>query len=116
MQVGGAVGLAITGVIADQVTQKEAKKLGVDFDPRQPESVQAPMEAMLKGYRAAQWLSFAFCMVSLVLVVVFLHGIGKVGKSPKAAAAQAEAQKVPDVETGSTRTMTGAQQVKEEQA
>lgn len=63
MQVGGAVGLALTGVIADQITQKEAKKLGVDFDPRSPESVQAPMEATLKGYRAAQWLSFAFCML-----------------------------------------------------
>lgn len=63
MQVGGAVGLALTGVIADQVTQKVAKKLGVDFDPRSPESVQPPMEATLKGYRAAQWLSFAFCML-----------------------------------------------------
>ncbi|KAG8949635.1 hypothetical protein FRC04_008381 [Tulasnella sp. 424] len=113
MQVGGAVGLALTGVIADQITQKEAKKLGVDFDPRSPESVQAPMEATLKGYRAAQWLSFAFCMLALSLVVIFLHGIGKVGKSPKAAAVEAEAQKVPDEETGSTRTMTGVQDVKE---
>lgn len=50
---------------------------------------------------------------ALSLVVIFLHGIGKVGKSPKAAAVEAEAQKVPDEETGSTRTMTGVQDVKE---
>ncbi|KAG8957580.1 hypothetical protein FRC00_003783 [Tulasnella sp. 408] len=112
MQVGGAVGLAITGVIADQITQKEAKKLGVDFDPRQPESVRPPMEATLKGYRAAQWLSFAFCMLALALVAIFLHGIGKVGKSAKAAAEEAKARKVPDEEARSIRTMTGKQEVK----
>lgn len=51
--------------------------------------------------------------IALSLVVIFLHGIGKVGKSHKAAAAEAEAQKVPDEETGSTRTMTGVQDVKD---
>lgn len=47
------------------------------------------------------------------MVVIFLHGIGRVGKSPKAAAQEAEAQKVPDEETGSIRTMTGKQEVKD---
>lgn len=63
MQVGGAVGLAITGVAADQVTRKEASRLGVSYDPRDPNTGPAPPQAVLKGYRAAQWTSFAFCMV-----------------------------------------------------
>lgn len=54
MQVGGAVGLTISGVVADRVTQKEAWKLGVEFDPTNPNSAKAPLEATLKGYRAAQ--------------------------------------------------------------
>lgn len=50
---------------------------------------------------------------ALALVAIFLHGIGKVGKSPKAVAEEAEAQKVSDEETGSIRTMTGKQEVKD---
>lgn len=101
MQVGGAVGLAITGVVADQVTIKEARKLGIDFDPRDSNTAIPPPAAALKGYRAAQWTCFAFCMVceysstnltearsvltlspaALLLVLTFLRGIGRVGHS-----------------------------------
>ncbi|KAG8923575.1 hypothetical protein FRC00_006067 [Tulasnella sp. 408] len=105
MQVGGAIGLAISGVVADRVTQKEARKLGVDFDPASSDSLKPPLEATLKGYRAAQWLAFAFCMLALTLVVSVLRGIGKVGRSSNEEAGEIELRKLPDVEADSTKTV-----------
>ncbi|KAG8911662.1 hypothetical protein FRC00_006055 [Tulasnella sp. 408] len=105
MQVGGAIGLAISGVVADRVTQKEARKLGVDFDPANSNSSKPPLEATLKGYRAAQWLAFAFCMLALTLVVSVLRGIGKVGRSSNEEADEIELRKLPDVEADSAKTI-----------
>ncbi|KAG8904217.1 hypothetical protein FRB99_002081 [Tulasnella sp. 403] len=93
MQVGGAVGLALTSVVADKVTQRESRKVGIDFDPRFPEAAPPPPEALLKGYRAAQWTDFAFCMVALIIVVVFLHDIGTVGQSGKPTAVEGSEEK-----------------------
>ncbi|KAG8856950.1 hypothetical protein FRB96_006213 [Tulasnella sp. 330] len=77
MQIGAAIGLAVTTVIADRVTSTQSRKLGYNYDPRNPGYV--PPEAQIRGYRAAQWAGFGFCMFSLLLVLVFLRDIGKVG-------------------------------------
>lgn len=63
MQVGGSLGLAITGVVANRVTTKEARRLGSDYDPRNPDASPPPPEALLRGYQAAEWAAFAFAMV-----------------------------------------------------
>ncbi|KAG9017798.1 hypothetical protein FRB93_004609 [Tulasnella sp. JGI-2019a] len=77
MQIGAALGLAVTTVIADRITTNESRKLGFDYDPKSPGYV--PPEALLHGYRAAQWACLGFCMFSLALILVFLRDIGKVG-------------------------------------
>lgn len=64
LQIGSAVGLAITTVVADRVTRTEAAKRGIDFDPRAPLGASAlPADALLRGYRAAQWTSFGCTML-----------------------------------------------------
>ncbi|KAG8913547.1 hypothetical protein FRC01_004488, partial [Tulasnella sp. 417] len=107
MQVGGAIGLAISGVVADRVTQGEARKLGVDFDPTNPESSKPPLEAALKGYRAAQWLGFGFCM----LVVTVLRRIGRVGGSSSEGADETKLKKLPELEADSGKTIPATSSV-----
>lgn len=40
----------------------------------------APKEALLAGYRAAQWFCFAFVMVGLALALLFLRNIGVIAR------------------------------------
>jgi nitrate/nitrite transporter NarK len=67
-QTGKAVGLALTALVANEVT---ANYLSVDKD--------SP-EALLKGYRAAFWFCVALAVASLCVSVWGLRKIGKVGR------------------------------------
>jgi len=82
MQLGVAVGLALTTVVFNRTAKDRAEQLGTPFDSKVPGS--APLAVLLSGYRAAQWTAFGFSMLSLALVVVFLRGIGKVGRRVEA--------------------------------
>jgi Na+/melibiose symporter-like transporter len=66
-QVGKSVGLATSGVIAASVTEHSR------FEHKE-----SP-EALMEGYRAAFWYTFAGSMATLVLFAWGLRGIGRVG-------------------------------------
>jgi len=108
---GTSFGLAITTIAQSAGMNAEAGRMGISI-PADATALQIPPQVLLKGYRSAQWASFAFglcgecfdklliCsradeLIGLVLVVVFLHGIGIVGsKRSKAVTAPEEAQPV----------------------
>ncbi|KDQ19374.1 hypothetical protein BOTBODRAFT_437663 [Botryobasidium botryosum FD-172 SS1] len=94
VQFGGAAGLAVTTVLYDQIAKKETVKiLG---HPTALTDSAAPRDALLKGYRAAQWLNFAFLMAALGLTIIFLRGIGYVGHAKVKAASDQESQESSD--------------------
>lgn len=65
-------------------------------------ALEIPPKVLLRGYRTAQWTSFAFGVTGLALTVVFLHGIGVVGsKKEKAVVGPEEAQ--PEEEAGDSK-------------
>jgi MFS family permease len=66
-QIGKSVGLATTGVIATTVTEHSG------FEHKE-----SP-EALMEGYRAAFWYTFAGSVATLLLFAWGLRGIGKVG-------------------------------------
>ncbi|TFK34264.1 major facilitator superfamily domain-containing protein [Crucibulum laeve] len=61
-QLGTAVGVTVTTVVFNRVTMQ--KKEGKDN---------------LNSYKAAQWTSFAFAIIALVVGVYFFRGVGVVG-------------------------------------
>jgi hypothetical protein len=79
-QIGTSIGLALTSVVLDKTITKKAHSLGVSVPSGGAASDNAPPEALLAGYRAAQWFNFAFVMVGLVLAVVFLRDIGVIAR------------------------------------
>ncbi|KAB8342861.1 hypothetical protein FH972_022459 [Carpinus fangiana] len=64
-QLGRAIGLAIS----------TATQVSVESNAQD----EMPHVAQLKGYRAAEWLSFAFCMFSVIIGAYAFRGAGKVG-------------------------------------
>lgn len=50
--------------------------MGIEVPPGGAAADNAPKAALLAGFKAAQWLNFAFIMVGLLLVVVFMRGMG----------------------------------------
>ena len=66
-QIGRSVGLALSSLIAQNVTTASTS---AGRDDKQ---------ALLDGYRAAFWLSFAMIVTSLLVNIWGLRGIGKVG-------------------------------------
>src|SRR5260370_36036181 len=79
-QIGASVGLAISSIVLNQTIAGEVRSLGL---PQLPSSVSAsdtPKPALLAGYRAVQWLNFAFLMVGLILTLTFLRWIGVIAK------------------------------------
>ena len=61
LQVGTSVGLAVSTTIHNRVTFQAAEALG--FTSYATKAYQVPNEALLSGYRAAQYTSFGFAMV-----------------------------------------------------
>ena len=84
----------------------EASEMGISV-PSDATALEIPPEVLLKGYRIAQWTSFAFGAIGLTLTVVFLHGIGVVGsKKEKAVVAPEEAQPEERRESKDERVMS----------
>ncbi|KDQ19284.1 hypothetical protein BOTBODRAFT_434411 [Botryobasidium botryosum FD-172 SS1] len=81
IQVGGAFGLAVTTVLYDRTALREAENIlghtvtHVDTN--------GPREALLKGYKAAQWLGCGFALTGMIFSATFLFRIGYVGHPKK---------------------------------
>ncbi|CAG7851836.1 SubName: Full=Related to aminotriazole resistance protein {ECO:0000313/EMBL:CCA74681.1} [Serendipita indica DSM 11827] len=88
---GTSLGLAIT-TIADSVgASAEARRMGVVL-AHDATAAQIPPNVLLRGLRSAQFASFSFGICGLLVVVLFLHGIGIVGtRRTKAVVAPEEA-------------------------
>jgi len=75
--IGASVGLTASSVILDRTIERELGSLGLPQIPSSSiSSANTPKSALLAGYRAAQWLNFAFVMVGLLLALIFLKRIG----------------------------------------
>jgi hypothetical protein len=70
-QIGKSVGLALVAVLAASVTAKSSY-----------EKKESP-EALLEGYKATFWFTFAGIAVTVLLSVFGLRGIGKVGHTKR---------------------------------
>ncbi|EEP81321.1 predicted protein [Uncinocarpus reesii 1704] len=71
-QIGMSVGLAVTAVVANAVTGAAGSSNGVGRDA-------GAVDAVLKGYKAAYWMSFAASAVIVALSWWGLRGIGRIG-------------------------------------
>ncbi len=56
-QLGTSFGLAITTIVFNRVLAKQSSNMGVIVDDA---GTNAPMDAQLRAYRAAEWAAFAF--------------------------------------------------------
>jgi len=85
-QLGTAFGLTITTTIYNEALGRT----GVDNKLKDP-----PREALLTGFRAAQWGAFAFPILSALISLVFLRGSGIIGhRSVQETRKQSSAEKV----------------------
>ncbi|CAL1712621.1 unnamed protein product [Somion occarium] len=75
-QLGTAFGLSITTIVFDRVRARESLIYGVVIDS---EGSNAPREAQLHAYQAAQWTVLGFGALASLIAVVFLRGVGVVG-------------------------------------
>ncbi|KAG8794647.1 hypothetical protein FRC17_008264, partial [Serendipita sp. 399] len=75
---GTSFGLAITTIAEVAGASHEARRMGIHVSLDSPAS-DIPPAILLKGYRMAQFTSFAFGITGLLMVLTFLHGIGIVG-------------------------------------
>ena len=64
----------------DNTIVSTAHSLGVPVPPGGAAPNSAPRAALLAGYRAAQWVNFAFVMLGLALALVFLRDIGVIAE------------------------------------
>lgn len=76
MKIGTSIGLSLASVVLDRTIARKAREMGVTTGAGGNVVNNAPPEALLAGFRAAQWLNFAYCMVGLVLGLIFLRHIG----------------------------------------
>jgi hypothetical protein len=79
-QLGGTLVLAVSSIVSDRVTDREALRLGITMKSGQLETSLIPKDALLKGYTAAFWTCSAFAAVAALLVVLGLKGMGPVGR------------------------------------
>jgi len=91
-QIGTAFGMTITTILYDKTVRSQSAQMGIILDQQ---ATNAPPEALLVGYRVAQWTSFAFAMAGLVVSAVFLRGIGILGAEEKKEEAEADAEETP---------------------
>lgn len=77
-QIGRAIGLALATAVQTAV---EAREMGVSVDEvGEPGHGLQPWDPALRaGIRATAWFNFGISLVSLVIVLVFVRGIGIVG-------------------------------------
>jgi len=75
-QLGTSFGLAISTIVNNRVVKEQTAKAGII--PNRTGS-NAPAEALLRGFKAAQWTGFGFAMAALLIALLFLRGVGIVG-------------------------------------
>lgn len=66
-QLGGAIGLSVTQVIASSVTNESSHNL------------KPSTEALMKGYRSVFWTMFGWMVVLCLVSVVGLRRVGVIG-------------------------------------
>lgn len=106
-KIGTSIGLALTSVVLDKTIAKKAHSLGVSVPPGGAASDNAPPEALLAGYRAAQWFNFAFVMVGLALAVVFLRDIGVIARKHQPMPKDSHAEGVVDMQESAREAKDG---------
>lgn len=74
-QVGTALGVTVTTIIYNRVVAQSSAKMGIIVDTS---NSNAPREALLHGYKAAAWGSFAFGVVGTIFAVLFFWNVGVV--------------------------------------
>ncbi|KAK0476081.1 efflux transporter [Armillaria novae-zelandiae] len=74
-QVGTALGVTVTTIIYNRVVAQNSAKMGVIVDIS---NSNAPREALLDGYKAAAWGSFAFGIIGTIFAVLFFWNVGVV--------------------------------------
>ncbi|KAF8627585.1 hypothetical protein AX17_006158 [Amanita inopinata Kibby_2008] len=97
-QIGTAIGVIVTTIVFDRVIVQDSRRLGVILNDDQSN---APREAQLWSYRAAQWTAFAFGMIATVFVVIWFRGAGVIGETGDAHGAPA-----PESDRASRRSTT----------
>lgn len=71
-----AIGLAVTSEIADSVSKTYSNK-HPDLDAQSP-------EVLMVGFRAAGWTCFASTLLSIIIVILGLRGLGIIGEKTRA--------------------------------
>ncbi|KAF8319051.1 efflux transporter [Clavulina sp. PMI_390] len=79
-QLGTSIGLSISSIVLDKEIVKKAKSMGVSLPSGGAAANNAPKEALLSGYRAVQWLFFAYAMTGAFIAIVFLRDIGVIAR------------------------------------
>ncbi|KAK7442772.1 hypothetical protein VKT23_016017 [Stygiomarasmius scandens] len=79
-QLGTSLGVTVSTVVFNRVLVQQAANRGVTLESTSA-STEAPKEAQLDAYKAAQWTDFAFGMVAAILGVIFLRHVGIIGRS-----------------------------------
>ena len=72
--------MALSTVVLNETIAKEVRSLGLPQLPSSASTSNTPKPALLAGYRAVQWLNFAFVMVGLLLALIFLRRIGVIAR------------------------------------
>ncbi|KAK0200895.1 efflux transporter [Desarmillaria ectypa] len=72
-QIGTALGVTVTTIIYNRVVAQNSAKMGVIVNVS---NSNAPREALLDGYKAAAWGSFAFGVVGTIFAVLFFWNVG----------------------------------------
>ncbi|KAF8314445.1 MFS general substrate transporter [Clavulina sp. PMI_390] len=75
-QIGTSIGLSLCSIVMDHLAARKARELGSVVGSGAQAINNAPREALLAGYRGAQWVNFGYCMMGLILAVLFLRHVG----------------------------------------
>ncbi|KAK7040362.1 hypothetical protein VNI00_009832 [Paramarasmius palmivorus] len=76
IQLGTSLGITISTVVFNNVLHKTSMRRHL---PPPPDARHAPKPVQLECYHAAFWTTFAFGVLSSILAVAFLRGVGVVG-------------------------------------
>ncbi|KAK0463275.1 efflux transporter [Desarmillaria tabescens] len=90
-QIGTALGVTVSTIVFNRVVAQDSLNMGVVVDEA---NSNAPREALLNGYKAAEWTAFAFGAIGALLAVLFFWNVGIVGD--KTAPEEAEPTSTPE--------------------
>ncbi|KZO89917.1 putative efflux transporter [Calocera viscosa TUFC12733] len=75
-QIGISFATTISTIVYDRVVRSRSAADGVLLDQY---ASNAPPDALLQGYRSAQWTNFAFAIFGALVGTIVLRGIGRIG-------------------------------------